>query len=58
MNKLVTEKDAKRTRQATEQCWRTFLPYCSEKNLNIELESLSKSEFNKILERFYLEART
>ena len=54
---LLLEKDAARTRQATEKCWRVFLAYCREKNVTFKLKSISKSELHVLVNRFYLEAR-
>ena len=34
LQRLLIEKDAARTRKATDQCWRIFLAYCSEKNIS------------------------
>ena len=54
---ILKEKDSKSTNKATEQSWRVFLAYCSEKEIEIDAELVDKKHLDKILKSFYMEAR-
>ena len=56
--KLLYEKDAKNTRRGTESALRTFKSYLREKDITEEFENLPNEELDKILSKFYTEART
>ena len=57
INRILVEKDAARTRKAADQSWRVLLAYCEEKKITFDIKSISKSELNELLKRFYFEVR-
>ena len=54
---LISEKDAKHTKKATEQSWRVLTSYCEEKSITLNIETVSKIGLNNLLKQFYIEAR-
>jgi len=55
---IVQDKDAKNTRRSTDQAVRLFRKYLQEKELDPAFESYDKQTLDKILCKFYAEART
>lgn len=49
LKQLLTEKNAKSTRRATDSAVRTFKTYLREKSLNEDCEQMTPSELNWIL---------
>jgi hypothetical protein len=50
-NRILTEKDAKNTRRATESAVRTFRTYFKAKDLPIDFETLSKPDLDNLLKK-------
>lgn len=57
-DKLITEKDSKNTRRATDFAVKTFQAYLSEKGENTEFEAAEPSRLDCLLRQFYTEARS
>ncbi|XP_033756252.1 uncharacterized protein LOC117338997 [Pecten maximus] len=57
INKLMTEKDSINTRRATDSAVKMFKEYLKEKNVAEDVETLDSTELDKLLGKFYLEAR-
>ena len=47
LHNLVNEKDAKRTKRATEQMWRTFTSYCEENLISFDINTTSVLKVRK-----------
>ena len=58
LKQLLTEKDVKSTRRATDSAVRTFKTYLREKLSNEDFEEMTPSELDFTLSIFYAEART
>ena len=58
LKQLLTEKDVKSTRRATDSAVRTFKTYLHEKSLNEDFEEMTPSELDSTLSKLYAEART
>ena len=58
LNKILTEKDAKNTKRATDSSIRTFKSYLREKNYDEDFEDLPNEQIDAILKKFYSEVRT
>ena len=57
IKRLKEERHAINTRKATESAMRTLSAYVKEKNIDFDPETVTKTELNAILERFFVEAR-
>ena len=57
IDELVFAKDSISSKTATEVSFRTFLRYCKEKNIIMDIYKIDPSELNEVLSRFYAEAR-
>ena len=58
LEKIIEEKDAKNTRRSTDQAVRMFRKYLEEKELDPAFENYDPQTLDKILCKFYAEART
>jgi hypothetical protein len=58
LKQLLTEKDAKSTRRATDSAVRTFKTYLRERSLNKDFEEITPSELDSTLSKLYAETRT
>ena len=54
---IISDKDAKRTKKATEQSWSVLKSYCEEKQIDLNIHNITKQELNDLLKTFYVEAR-
>ena len=54
IKKLKVESHAINTRKATESAMRTIFAHLEEKKIQMNTESVTKDNFNTILERFFL----
>ena len=52
---IQRSKDAITTKKQTEVMFNVFLVYCVEKNIQVEVEVISKTELDDILSKFYVE---
>ena len=48
IDNLLNDKDAAETKKATEQSWRIILAYCTEKEIELNLEKITKNELDNI----------
>ena len=53
----MINKDSKNTKKQTESTFNILLAYCNEKCIPVNPEIIFQSEFNKLLCKFYAEAR-
>lgn len=51
--KILEEKDAPNTKKA----YNVFIIYCREKNITIDISTITKEELNELLRSFYVEVR-
>lgn len=54
---LVINKDSRNTKKQTESTFNVLHAYCNEKCIPFNADIISQSEFNKLLCKFYAEAR-
>ena len=55
--KILEEKDAPNTKKAGQISYSIFTNYCNEKNIEINIATITKEELNEILRSFYVEVR-
>ena len=57
IDELVLAKDSSSSKSATEVSFRTFLRYCKEKNIVMDISKIDPSVLNDVLAQFYAETR-
>ena len=57
INEIRLDKDAKTTKKVTEILFHVLIDYCKEKNINLQIETISKSDLDTILSKSYVEVR-
>ena len=55
--KILEEKDAPNTKKAGQIAYNVFINYCREKNITIDISTITKEELNELLRSFYVEVR-
>ena len=55
--KILEEKDAPNTKKAGQIAYNVFINYCREKNITIDISTVTKEELNELLRSFYVEVR-
>ena len=54
---IIADKNSKNTKKATNVAWTIFADYMKEKNINIDLDIVTKVYLNELLRKFYCEVR-
>lgn len=56
-NRILEERSAKNTVKAGKIALNTFMKYCKEKRINVDLKLISLNDLSDIMSKFYLEVR-
>lgn len=56
-NRIVEEKNSKNTTKAGKIALKTFIKYCAEKKMVIDIKTISLIDLCDVMSKFYLEAR-
>ena len=54
---LVSNSYSSNTSKTTNVAWNTFIAFCTEKKLNVNIDTCTKNELDEILKDFYVSAR-